>query len=84
MNNFSIAGDFSNQFLSSHHFPKSEINNKLQKSNDVSLPQQPINTNKNIEETTNLVTIHKRLSEKIKIYMYVYQYKRTTENLGSD
>ena len=83
MNNFSIAGDFSYQFLSSHHFPKSEINNKLQKLNDVSLPQ-PHNINKNIEETTNLVTIHKRLSEKIKKYMHVYQYKRTTENLGSD
>ena len=71
MNNFSIAGDFSSQFLSYHHFPMSKINKKLQKLNDVSLPQQPHNINKNIEETTNLVTIHKRLSGKIKnICMY--------------
>ena len=79
MNNFSIAGDFSNQFLSYHHFPMSEINKKLQKLNDVSLPQQPHNINKNIEETTNLVNIHKRLSGKIKKYMYVWVLNPQTD-----
>ena len=81
MNNFSISGDFSNQFLCYHHFPKSTISYTLQKWDNVIL-SQPINTNKHIEESPGLVIVHSRSEKKWKIR--VYNYKRTTANMGSD
>ena len=66
MNNFSISGDFSNQFLCYHHFPKSTISYTLQKWDNVIFITTTHCTNKHIEESMGLIIVHNRLAEKTK------------------